>query len=75
MAMEWIITIASLTGVIANIYKKQWCFIIWSITNSFWCIYDYTKGAYSQSILFFVYLLLALWGLWKWRRPRKEIVR
>jgi nicotinamide riboside transporter PnuC len=68
--MDWTIgvTIASLIGTIANIHKKQWCFAVWLFTNCFWCIYDFSKGLYSQSLLFFVYTGLAIWGLVKWRR-------
>ena len=28
--MTWIITVLSIVGVIANIYKRSWCFIIWA---------------------------------------------
>ena len=77
--MDWSvsITIVSLIGTIANIYKKQWCFIIWLFTNSSWCFYDYTKGLYSQCFLFFIYTLLSIWGLVKWRGDesgRKESI-
>jgi len=68
--MDWtiLVTIASLVGTVANIYKKQWCFIIWLATNAIWCGYDFYKGLYSQSILFFIYFLLAIWGLRQWRK-------
>ena len=67
---DWsiLITIASIIGTIANIYKKRWCFIIWLFTNGFWCIYDLTIGAYSQAILFAIYFGLAIHGLIKWRK-------
>jgi nicotinamide riboside transporter PnuC len=66
--MDWSVSITALSiiGVIANIYKKKWCFIIWLFTNASWCLYDFSKGLYSQSFLFFVYTLLAIWGLIKW---------
>jgi len=53
-------------GVIANIYKKKWCFVIWLFTNVSWCLYDFSKELYSQSFLFFIYTLLSVWGLIKW---------
>ena len=67
---DWsiLITIASIIGTIANIYKKRWCFIIWLFTNGFWCIYDISIGAYSQAILFAVYFMLAIHGSIKWRK-------
>lgn len=65
--MTWIITILSIIGVILNINKNKWCFVIWTGTNFAWMVIDYNEGLYSQSSLFAVYFILALWGLWKWK--------
>jgi nicotinamide mononucleotide transporter len=64
--MTWIITFFSIIGVILNIYKNKYCFIIWAFTNLAWCIIDFYKGIYAQSVLFGVYFILALWGIYKW---------
>ncbi len=66
--LMWIVTAASLVGVVANIKKKTWCFGIWFGTNSIWMIYDYSLGAYAQSALFAVYVILAIWGIYEWRK-------
>jgi nicotinamide riboside transporter PnuC len=66
----WFVTIASIIGTIANIYKKRWCFIIWLFTNSLWMIVDFYQGLYAQSFLFAVYVCLAVWGLIQWRREK-----
>ncbi len=63
----WLVTLASLIGVVANIKKKRWCFGIWLVTNTIWCVYDFMLGAIAQSALFAVYVGLAIWGLWEWR--------
>ena len=65
--MTWIVSALALTGVVLNIYKSKYGFVVWVFTNAFWAIYDYHIGATAQAALFFVYFLLALWGLWKWR--------
>lgn len=72
--IDWtiLITISSLIGTIANIYKKSWCFIIWLFTNVTWCVYDFSKGIYSQSILFFMYTCISVWGIYKWKRDEKN---
>jgi len=62
----WIITALSLLGVILNIKKKTACFFIWAVTNAVWCVYDFRIGAYEQSVLFFVYFILAIWGIIEW---------
>jgi hypothetical protein len=66
--LTWGVTLASVVGVIANIYKKRWCFIVWSGTNAFWCIYDLYIGEYAQLALFGMYFILAVWGLVKWHK-------
>ncbi len=68
--MTWILTLLSLIGVIANIYKKKWCFIIWMFTNLAWCIIDFHYKIYAQSALFFVYFILAITGLIKWSKEK-----
>jgi nicotinamide riboside transporter PnuC len=68
----FIITGISIIGVVANIYKKSWCFIIWCFTNAFWCIYDLVKGAHGQSLLFLIYFVLAIVGLVKWRKEGRK---
>jgi len=37
----YLITLLSLIGVVANIYKKRWCFYIWAFTNFTWAVYDW----------------------------------
>lgn len=66
MDYTWLITIAAIIGTVANIYKKQWCFIIWLVTNFLWMAIDAAAGLYSQAALFAVYLLLSVWGLYQW---------
>ena len=68
---SWIIAALSIVGVILNIKKNKFCFVIWAGTNGFWTAYDYSIGAYAQAALFGVYFTLALWGLWEWEaRPK-----
>ena len=70
MNWTWVLTIASIVGVVLNIKKHRLCFLIWAITNFMWAIVDYQAGLYAQSALFGIYFLLALYGLWEWRKAR-----
>jgi len=67
---SWVMAIMSATGVVLNIYKNKWCFVLWGITNLFWTIFDFIIGAYAQSALFAFYFGLAIWGLIKWSRKK-----
>jgi hypothetical protein len=68
--MHWtyIVTVASLIGTVANIYKRRWCFVVWLSTNATWAVYDYSIHQYPQAILFAVYFALSILGLIKWKR-------
>lgn len=70
MEWTWLITIASIIGTVANIYKKWWCFLIWLITNTTWMVIDFNSHLYAQSALFLVYVALAIWGLISWCRDK-----
>ena len=67
MDWTWAITLASIIGTVANIYKQRWAFGLWLVTNFTWLIIDFRAGLYSQAFLFAVYVLLAVWGLYQWR--------
>ncbi|HML88911.1 MAG TPA: nicotinamide mononucleotide transporter [Methylomusa anaerophila] len=67
-SIPWLIAGAALFATILNIRKDRRCFLIWTGTNLYWTVYDAVNGLYAQAALFMVYLVLALVGLWKWRK-------
>ena len=71
-AVYWLTSLAALVGVWLNIHRRAACFVIWSFTNAVWVYADLTHGIYPQAALQFVYLLLALYGIWKWSPRRKK---
>ncbi len=66
--LMWIVTAASILGVILNIHKKRACFYIWTRTTITWYLTDFCSGAYPQSALFAIYTGLAIWGILQWRK-------
>lgn len=71
-AFTWLVTLAAIVGVVLNIKKKRLCFWIWAVTNASWCVIDLMKGIYAQSFLFFIYFLLAIWGIVEWGKKNEE---
>lgn len=67
-----LLTVLSIIGVILNIRKMRICFYIWAFTNASWMVIDFYKEVYAQSALFFVYFVLAIWGIYKWRKDEKS---
>ena len=66
--LMWIVTGLSILGTVLNIKKKPVCFVIWLVTNSLWCVYDFYIKNYAQSGLFLVYVGLAIWGIISWSK-------
>ena len=66
--IAYIITAASMCGTAANSFGKRWCFVIWSVTNSFWLVYDAAYGHYAQALLYVFNLVMCVIGWRKWRR-------
>ena len=66
----WLVTAASIVGVVANIHKRRWAFGVWICTNCMWAAYDAAIGAYAQSVLQCVYAVLSVWGLIAWGRKQ-----
>ena len=63
----WMLTILSIIGVVLNAYQDRRCFYLWMVTNTSWAAVDFHKGIYAQGVMFSLYTLLAVWGLYKWR--------
>lgn len=63
----WVLTAGAITGVILNIKKKRSCFYIWAVTNASWAVIDFYKGIPAQGVLFSVYFVLAIWGIYEWK--------
>lgn len=68
--LTWGLTGLSIIGVVLNIKKKTECFVVWLVTNASWTVYDFSIGAYAQSFLFFIYTVLAIYGLYEWRKKK-----
>ena len=60
----WFIIALSLIGKICIIKNKYlWGFMLWTITDSFLMLYNWSIGENAQSILFAIFLLFSIWGV------------
>ena len=69
--LSWVTSGASIVGVVLNIKHYHQCFIIWAFTNFTWMIIDFKMGLPAQGTLFAIYFILALWGIYSWRRKER----
>ena len=65
--MTWVIASVCLVGTVLNIKKKRLCFVLWTIGNIAWLIFDIASGLYSRALLDTVQLGFAVWGLFEWK--------
>jgi len=72
---EWILTIFSLAGTWYNIQKKLVSWIIWSIANAGWVVSFAAKHMWAEATLFFIYLILSVYGFFKWKRTENQILQ
>ncbi|MFA5249957.1 MAG: nicotinamide mononucleotide transporter [Parachlamydiales bacterium] len=71
--LSWVFVALSLIGNLFVIKKSVYGYWLWILANLGWIVYDFQIKAYSQSFLFFAYLLLAIWGVFEWsKKPSGE---
>jgi len=69
---EWILTGLSILGTLFNLQKHVAGWVIWTIANLGWIISFSHKGMLAEAFLFSVYLVLSVYGIFKWWTPRPQ---
>ena len=72
---EWTLTFLSILGTWLNIQKKLSCWIVWSVANIGWIISFTMKGMMAEATLFVVYLILSVFGYYKWIQLKAKKLR
>ena len=70
--LSWVMSGIALTGTILNTERNKWGQAFWVISNIYMCVADWKAGLYAQSVLFFVYFLLAIRGIYVWHKKEKQ---
>jgi nicotinamide riboside transporter PnuC len=66
--LTWLLTILALWGTWLNANMKREGFYFWIVTNIAFSVINFMIEQYAMSFLFFVYTLLAIKGLTKWKK-------
>lgn len=64
----WIVVAIALTGAFLNTRSKWQGFLLWLVSNAWWCGYNIVAGEYPQAFLFGVFWILSLYGIFEWRK-------
>lgn len=71
--ITYIMTALSIIGTVANSFRRKWCFYLWAVTNTFWCVYNFAHEEYALAIQYAFNFAMAVVGLIRWsREERKE---
>ncbi|MHC4397793.1 MAG: nicotinamide mononucleotide transporter [Planctomycetota bacterium] len=62
----------ALIGVVLNVRRRWEGFLFWLISNAWWCWHNYKIGEYEQGILFGIFWLLSLYGIYSWKRKESN---
>ena len=65
---QWLIAILALLGGVLNAAEHWQGFVCWVVTNTYWCVYNWRKHERAQAVVFAVFLVLSIWGIWRWRQ-------
>ena len=66
--LPWIMSAIALAGTLMNAERNKWGFICWLVSNLYMSVRFFTIHEYAQSVLFFVYFLLAIRGIFAWTK-------
>ena len=69
---EWLLTALSIIGTLYNLQKRAAGWVIWTVSNAGWIFTFSKKGQLAEATLFSVYLVLSVYGIFKWWQPRAK---
>lgn len=70
--LSWTMSAIALAGTLMNAERNKYGFVFWLISNLYMTIRFCVIGEYAQMVLFFIYFLLAIRGLFAWTRKEKQ---
>ena len=62
------IAVLALLGVYLNARRKWQGFLFWLVSNAWWCWHNVTIGEHPQAVLFVIFWLATLYGIYQWRK-------
>lgn len=66
--LSWVMSGIALIGTLLNAERNKWGFIFWLVSNFYLTIKFWYIGELAQSILFAVYTILAIRGIYAWTK-------
>lgn len=70
--LSWIMSAIALFGTILNSERNIYGFLFWLVSNLYMTIRFAYIGEYAQSVLFFIYFVLAIHGISVWKKKERK---
>lgn len=70
--LSWVMASVALAGTILNSRRSKLGFYFWIASNLWMSVTSIVAGLTAQGTLFFIYLILAIYGLIKWTKIESE---
>lgn len=64
--ITWFFVILNIFGTVLNIKMNYWSFVIWTLCNIFWLVYDFFTHQYARLLADCVNLSTSTWGMIEW---------
>ena len=61
-----ILLVLSVVGMMLNANQMVEGFVFWLVANAGWVIYNFKHRFYAQGILFIIYFVMCIYGLFAW---------
>lgn len=70
--LSWLMSAVALGGTLMNAERNKWGFCFWLVSNLYMTVRFAVIGEYAQSVLFFVYFVLAIRGIISWTKKESK---
>ncbi len=70
--LSWIMSAIAFAGTVMNAERNKWGFAFWLISNLYMSIRFFVIKEYAQSVLFFIYFILAIRGIFSWTKKEER---
>ena len=65
--VEWVATALAIIGAIMNAFLIKEGFYLWIVSNGIFMVFSLKNKHYGMSLMFFVYLIITIIGIFYWK--------
>lgn len=71
ITIGWLISCISIIGAVMNAKKIKWGFVLWTIANVLWIVFNVYTQTYSQIPIWIVFSIICVWGFITWSKEEE----